>query len=428
MKTKNALVLANIGVLPLMTAFGGLNGDLLQYYASGYFAFSEAQVGLAIGLLVLTIPFQLVSTKFVSRWGCRKILLFGFGLRFLLIPLLLLVPGVLAMNVAMGEWLFYAIVFTVHLTHVCTFGVAWQPLVRSVTVPQERGAFFGKMRFMFHGYNFLFFGFIGVIIGKSISDADFFIIVLLLMAYCAFAFFMLFRIHEPTLGITNRVQAIGIFTSLKVLLKNPVYRALISINILRLPSSLPMFVVYLTLVIGLPASQIALIVALRAIGMMVGFIVWGWVIQTYGFAKAIQWSLTLLSATGGLWFLFALTPDQGYSASQSIMLIFLLIAALTAFLHCGLGLSLVTAVHNISKDDNAVVTLTLFDVVDMGLESVAVALAGIYIYTFFDTRTRAHTDIFFDPYMTLCLIGAVLCVISAAVGSRHLRPPQQRAN
>lgn len=420
MKKTNALMLANIGVMPLMTAFGGLNGDLLQYYASGYFAFSEEQIGLAIGLLVLTIPFQLISTKFVGRWGCRKILLFGYGLRFLLIPMLLLVPAALAMNLVVGELLFYAIVFVVHLTHVCTFGVAWQPLVRSATAPEERGAFFGKMRFMFNGYNLLFFWFLGVVVGKSISDADFLIIVFLLMIYCAFAFLMLFHMSEPGLGMTRRaqsgLQSGGILKNLQYILKKPLYRTLLSINVLRLPSSLPMFIVYLW-AIGLSANQIAFVVAVKAIGMMTGFLVWGRVIQHYGFTKGVQWSLILLSVTGGLWFLFVLTPD---STGQIVLFIFSLIAALTAFLHCGLGLSLVTAVHNNCGDDNVVVVLTLFDVIDMGLESVMAAFTGFYIYTFFGDNGSSHMNILFDPYMTFCLLGAVLCAISAAIGYRRL--------
>lgn len=161
--------------------------------------------------------------------------------------------------------------------------------------------------------------------------------------------------------------------------------------------------------------------------MMVGFIAWGRVIQVYGFARAVQWPLIFLLVTGGLWFLFALPSDQGYAVNESTVFIFLLIAALTAFLHSGLGLGLVTAVHNISEDDNAVVILTLFDVIDMGLESVMATLAGIYIYTFFDASISSHADIFFDPYMTLCLIGAVLCVISTGIGYRHLNSHQQHS-
>ncbi len=415
MKTKNALIVANIGILPLMTAFGGLNGDLLQYYASGYFALTEVEIGFAIGLLVFTIPLQFASTQFVRQWGARRVLLAGYGIRFCLIPLLLIVPILLAQHRMLGLMLFFALIFSVHLVHVTTFGVAWQPLVRSATEPSERGEYFGRMRFLFNGFNLVFFAVLGLAVGEAISPSVFSVIVVFLMAYCGFAFWIVWRQEGLDTGGVPQPRFREIFSQSKLLWQNSTYRALITVGVLRLPSSLPLFVVYLAIMVGLSASEISGILICRAAGMMVGFIAWGRAIRRFGHARALTGPLLLLTGIGSLWLLFSVFDSKSYSIA-----LFGVIAMATAFAHAGLGLGIVTAVHNTARDENAVVVLTLFDIVDMGLESMMAALVGIYIHATFVAPGVESTRILFDPYMLFCLGGAVLSGLAAIIVKRTL--------
>lgn len=415
MKNKDALILANIGILPLMTAFGGLNGDLLQYYASGYFKLTEVEIGFAIGLLVLTAPLQFASTQFVRQWGAKRVLLAGYGIRFFLIPLLLIVPILLAQNRTLGLMLFYALVFSVHLVHVTTFGVAWQPMVRSATEPRERGEYFGHMRFLFHSFNLVFFAVLGLAVGDAISRSVFSVIVLFLMAYCAFAFGIIWRREGLDTGGVPQPRFREIFSQAKLLWRHSTYRALITAGVLRLPSSLPLFVVYLTIVVGLSPGEISGILIFRAAGMMAGFVVWGRAIRRFDYTVAVIGPLILLTVAGSLWFLFSILDYKPF-----IIALFGVIAMVTAFAHAGLGLGIVVAVHNTARDENAVVVLTLFDIVDMGLESMTAALVGIFIHATFVASGGESTKILFDPYMLFCLGGAVLAGVAAIIAKRFL--------
>lgn len=337
MKNKNALILANIGILPLMTAFGGLNADLLQYYASGYFKLTEVEIGFAIGLLALTAPLQFASTQFVRQWGAKRVLLAGYGIRFFLIPLLLIVPILLAQNRTLGLMLFYALVFSVHLVHVTTFGVAWQPMVRSATEPSERGEYFGRMRFLFHSFNLLFFAVLGLAVSDAIGPSVFSFIVMFLMAYCAVAFWILWRQKGLDTGGVPQPRFREIFTQTKLLWHDSTYRALITVGVLRLPSSLPLFVVYLTIIVGLSPTEISGILICRAAGMMAGFIAWGRAIRRFGYTVAVVGPLILLTGTGSLWFLFSVFDYKPF-----MIALFGAIAVFTAFAHAGLGLGIVT--------------------------------------------------------------------------------------
>ena len=415
MRPKNALIIANIGVLPLMTAFGGLNGDLLQYYASGYFNLTETEIGVAIGLLSFTIPLQFLSTQFVRQWGARWVLLAGYSIRFCLVPLLLVIPALLAQNRIFGLTLFYALVFTVHLVHVTTFGVAWQPIIRSVTKSSERGGYFGRMRFLFNGFNLVFFTVLGLVVGEAISPTVFLSIVLLLMAYCMFAFWIVWRQEGLDAGVVAQPRFREIFSQTKLLWHNLTYRALITISVLRLPSSLPLFITYLALIVGLSAKEISLIIICRAAGMMAGFIVWGKVIRRFGYTKAIVGPLVLLTGISGLWLLFSI-----FNHNPLIIMFLGIIAMVTAFSHAGLGLGMVTAVHNTAQDENAVVVLTSFDILDMGLESVMAALMGFYIHATFITLNDESTQYFFDPYIYFCLGGAILSGLAIIIANRTL--------
>ncbi len=190
---------------------------------------------------------------------------------------------------------------------------------------------------------------------------------------------------------------------------------LITAGVLRLPSSLPLFVVYLTIIVGLSPSEISGILIFRAAGMMAGFIAWGRAIRRFGYTVAVIGPLVLLTGSGSLWFLFSVFDDKPF-----IIALFGVIAMLTAFAHAGLGLGIVTAVHNTAQDENAVVVLTLFDIVDMGLESMTAALVGIYIHATFIASGGESTNILFDPYMLFCLAGAVLAGVAAMMVKRIL--------
>lgn len=140
-------ILANSGFLLLSFAVGGAGGSLLQVWGLEVLRMSPRQVGIAMGGMALSVPFQLMAIGWVNRVGRKRAMRLGF---------LGLLPG-LALLELVNLWpssnldarfiVFIIAVVGVEICISCSWGSAWLAWVREFTSDADRGRFLATMRF-----------------------------------------------------------------------------------------------------------------------------------------------------------------------------------------------------------------------------------------------------------------------------------------
>lgn len=246
-----------------MTHFGGADASLLQLYATSILELKENEIGMIIGLPALFIPLQLVGIYLVKHWGNKQTLMVGFALLFCLMPLMLMIPTVHRQNATLGLVFLSTTIISMYIVHGATKGVAFQPMIRESTLPDERGWFIAKLRLFVNGFNFIFFAVLSITLGTQIEIQDYAWIVLVLMIYCAFASGAIYFVKTPVDKPISFLERHHFLHEIYELLTNNQYRLIMAIMLLGLLTSLPLFVTYLSHGLQLDVNHISQLITLN---------------------------------------------------------------------------------------------------------------------------------------------------------------------
>jgi len=413
------LIASNIAIIPLLTSFGGADASILQLYATNILSLKENEIGIVIGLPALVLPLQLLGIYLVKRWGSKRVLMIGFALLFCLMPLMLIIPTVHKQNATLGFVFLCTTIVCMHFVHNVTNGVAFQPMIRESTRPDERGWFFTKMRLFVNGFNLIFFATLYMTLGTQIEIQDYAWIILVLMIYCAFGGSIIYLFKSPVDENFSALSGHHFWHEIPKPFANNQYRLLMTIFILGSLSSLPLFVTYLSLGLQLDVSQISQLITLNIGGTLIGLFVWGLLIDRLGFMRVLYDILLLLVVISPLW-LFV-QPMALPSWSQLSLIVLGLIAVFTGFLQSGFKMALLVGVHNTVTKQTAVVALTFFNTGGMILNSLLAISVGFYLSYTLETGTIIFGAVSIDSYQMICLLGAFLCLVSAML-CRHAQP------
>jgi len=411
------LIASNIAIIPLLTSFGGADASILQLYATNILSLKENEIGIVIGLPSLFIPLQLLGIYLVKRWGSKQTLRVGFALLFCLLPLMLIIPTVHKQNATLGFTLLCSTIISLHIVFNATYGVAFQPMLRESTLPNERGWFLAKMRLVVNGFNLTFFATLSMTLGAQIEIQDYAWIILVLMIYCAFGGSIIYLFKSPVDEHFSALSEHHFWHEIHESFANNQYRLLMTILILGSLSSLPLFVTYLSFGLQLDVSQISQLITLNIGGTLIGLFVWGRLIDRLGFMRVLYDILLLLVVISPLW-LFV-QPMALPSWSQLSLIVLGLIAVFTGFLQSGFKMALLVGVHNTVTKQTAVVALTFFNTGGMILNSLLAISVGFYLSYTLETGTIIFGAVSIDSYQMICLIGAFLCLVSAMLCRRR---------
>ena len=140
-------LVANAGFVLLCVAVGGLSADLLQIWALEVLELTPRQLGIAFGLMALSIPFQLRAIQWVNNVGQRRAMSLGYsGIALGLVALLCV--GLLDQSGSRtaSAGLFYVAVLWIEICISCSWGNAWLSWVGAFTTPASRPNFIRRMR------------------------------------------------------------------------------------------------------------------------------------------------------------------------------------------------------------------------------------------------------------------------------------------
>nr|VFJ63810.1 MAG: hypothetical protein BECKFW1821A_GA0114235_11575 [Candidatus Kentron sp. FW] len=411
-KNQKLLFTGNLGVLLLISVWGGGDASLFQFYSTDILHLNEKEIGFAIGLLSLAVPIQLIGIGFVKRWGAKLISMASFALPFFLLPMILFVPVVQAQNERLGFVFLCAAIFLMNGIYIASKGVSWQPLIHESTKPHERGRFFAKMRLLLNSVSLVFFGTLSTTVGERISFENYVFVIIFLMGYCVFGFVSISRITSLGPSTFSSPEISNFYTDAKKTFANKNFNVLIIIRFLGILSSLPLFLTYLALGIHLDADRISQLIVIGIIGRIVGFSVWGGLIDRLGFKRVLYGILLMFVCVWPLWLL--VQPQAHSQGAQEIIFIALAaIAFLSSFLSSGFQLCLSVGAHNTIADAVTIVALTLYNMIDTFSKGIVIALLGFYLNLTLNTQFISVISFKIDSYQFMCFIGAVFCLIAA---------------
>ena len=233
--------------------------------------FSTAIAGIAFTFL--SIP----AAALVNRLGLRlsySVAIYAQTAMFLLI----------AAAPYAGSWASAVVLmaFTVFCILRTFYAATWFPVVDSFLRQDERGSFFGRMRFVYMIFNmFLIFG-VGYLMGEKPP-------IWLLQIYFAVAGLGLlgrkYFLDKLPLNVDLKSSKIEILPALKISLSNTslvgfsFYYGFLNMAAL---SAFPLVVIYMKIFLGYGASTIMIITAIGILGQIIGFSLVGKLLNKFG--------------------------------------------------------------------------------------------------------------------------------------------------
>ena len=233
--------------------------------------FSTAISGLAFA--VLSIP----SAGLVDRWGLRKSYSWAIYAQALMLFIIAAAPwtGRFAVSAVIGAFTIFCILRTF-------YAATWFPIVDNFLKADERGPFFGTMRFVYMNFNmFLIFG-VGYLMGDEPP-------LLIIQSYFAIAALGLlgrkFFLDKLPMSTDRKTRKIEILPALKISIRN---NALVCFSIyygflnMAALAAMPLAVIYMKNFLHLSSSTIMLITATGILGQIIGFSLIGRLTQKLG--------------------------------------------------------------------------------------------------------------------------------------------------
>jgi Sugar (and other) transporter len=358
-------LLVNSGMVTLSIATGGLTADLLQIYAYQVLRLHADEIGIALGLLVLSNPVELASIRLVRAIGKRRLMQLGYAVAGIgLIPFALL-PEIPTAHQRLVYPLFIVTLLVMETAIASSWGVAWHPWMQELTRPEERGRFLGRMRFTTQAFNIVVTLLFGLFVGATVTAHDYDVLLSGLAVYLGVALWQVSLIPEAPLqtsmGRVEDSRLRDIIRETRSLLSSRPLRPLLVIFTLDVLALTPLTATYAVADLKYPAGSLALIIATRSAVVTLSMLFWGRTIDRIGSLRVMQWTMASLGGLNLLWLFVTPVVAASPNVRQITTLSVLMIGS--GLLSSGFAIASLATWYGATKGRSAVTVFTVRDVV-----------------------------------------------------------------
>jgi len=357
-----------------------LLGMIMQLFANDVLGFSARQIAVIMALIPLTALARLPLLGAIDRLGLLRTALVSIGARFVIILALILIP---ARMMTFPVFLILVTVFAA--TSRVGMGACWQPLMRNITTNEDRGRFFGRMRFFYTTITAIAVCVIPVLIGTSITEAQYKILLIIAAAGVLNQFYWARKIPEPERA--NDARAPGTQESIhkrlwRVLRTSPLMRRPLLVRMLAIFFQVPIYVVYLKKMINMPSNLVSVYIAMVALGGAASLLLWGKLADTIGFKPMLTGILILYMLVVPLQLLIVpLPPESAHTvrleAAQAVGLGALLFYGFaTGALVAGIGIAATSILHYYVRREHSLEAMNLWSFIFFVLTSLFAFFSG----------------------------------------------------
>lgn len=376
-------ILANLPVITISYATGGLNGDLLQAYALGALGITPAVLGLTYGLMLLSIPIQFGAVAIVERVGFRRTMVVGYSALLVLMVMLAFVSWAPDPTAA-----FVVVVVLIEVVVSATWGLAWHPWMQQVVARPARPQYLAMAQSTAQGFNIAMLAVFALLAGATASVVEYQAFLGLLAVFVILSICACYLLPETIVSTYADDHRPGVLTSVaagyrrvwagvQAVRASIQMRRLIFVYLIDVFLATPLLTGYAVVVLGMPAALVAFSIGARSLcGVVLGPL-WGRFLKRYGFQRAVMLSLAAACATKLLWLLLPADPGQG--ASTMTQAIFVVLVLVGAALGIGYGLSVQFLWYELAPASDAVALFTLKDVLESGKAQLGTAIAGVLV-------------------------------------------------
>ncbi|GAA4624348.1 hypothetical protein GCM10023113_13020 [Cellulomonas oligotrophica] len=422
-------VLANIPVITISYATGGLNGDLLQAYAVGALGITPAVLGLTYGLMLVSIPVQFGAVAIVERVGFRRTMVVGYSALLVLMVVLALVSRAPDPTGA-----FVVTVVLIEVVVSASWGLAWHPWMQQVVPRSERPRYLARAQSTAQGFNIAMLAAFAALAGATASVVEYQAFLGLLAVFVVLSICACRLLPEPV--VSRRAEEIrpGVLTSVvagyrrvwagveSVRASVPMRRLLL-VYVIDVLLATPLLTGYAVVVLGMPAALVAFSIGARSLSGVVLGPLWGRFLERHGVRRTVTLSLSAACVAKVLWLLLPADPGQG--ASTTTQVVFVVLTLVGAALGIGYGLSMQLLWYELAPVSDAVALFTLKDVLESGKAQLGTAVAGVLVSAA-AAWTFSAGSVSVDAYKIAVLCGIPVAVVVIRIVSRIDVPGHSR--
>ncbi len=421
-------IVANLPVITISYATGGLNGDLMQAFAVDAVGISPAVLGLTYGLMLLSVPVQFGSIAIVERVGFRRTMIVGYCALLGLMAVLAMAPG--AWNPTL---VFVVAVVLIEVVVSSSWGLAWHPWMQQVIPRPQRPRYLANAQASAQGFNLVMLATFAAIAGSVVSGAEYQAFLTILGVFVLVSIVAFRRLPEvagpPAEADGARPGGFGasvaagyrrLWAGVRAARALPNMRRLLFAYVIDIFMATPLLAGYALVVVGVPASLLAVAIGARSLcGVLLGPF-WGRLLTRWGFRRTVAVSVLAGAAAKLLW-LF-LPADTGHGASAGTQVTFVVVALAGAALGVGYGLAMQFLWYELTPESESVALFTLKDVLESAKAQLGMAVAGVLV-TAATASTLSVGVVSVDPYK-LAVLGGIPVAVVVLRTLRRIETPE----
>lgn len=426
-RTVRLAIIANLPVITISYATGGLNGDLLQAYALGALGITPAVLGLTYGLMLVSIPVQFGAIAIVERVGFRRTMVVGYSALLVLMTLLAFVSR--APNPTLA---FVVTVVLIEVVVSASWGLAWHPWMQQIVPRPERPRYLAAAQSTAQGFNIAMLAVFAALAGAAVSVLEYQVFLGLLAVFVILSICACRLLPEFEGGAGEDDRRPGVLRSVasgyrrlwagvEAVRARPHMRRLVLVYVIDVFLATPLLTGYAVAVVGIPVALVAFSIGARSLCGVVLSPLWGRFLKRHGFHRSVVVSLSAVCVTKLLWLLLPADPGQGASSATQVVFVVLTLAG--AALGIGYGLSMQFLWYELAPESDAVAVFTLKDVLESGKAQLGTAIAGVLVSTA-TAWTLSVGIVSVDAYKIAVLCGIPVAIaIVRIVGRIHVTEP-----
>lgn len=386
-----------------------LTGDIMVLFLTDVLLFKTIDITFILSLIPLISIIRLPLIIFTRVKNYTKIIRISVIVKMIFVILLLLVP----LNL-LGFYRYSVLIIIYQIAVEFGVGICWQPLMREITTTNDRGRFFGKMRFVFMTLNSLYVFFISVFIGETLNEIQYKFLLFVCFAGLCIQYYAISKlgnikgmVRQAYLGNKRSIKD-QLFDNKKIL------RALL-LDIIFLCAGVTLNIVYLKSVLMYSSKIVSIYITVFNISstLLLPFI--GRLLDR-NYKKGITYICLVY-----VFYLIILLNLPFSNRQTSIILIpTILYAIISGIISSGVYLLMTILQHGlISKNEDSFVVLNIYQMI-------------IYISTFVVTNVMGHIITYsenvkftigiftMDPFKIATTVIVICCIIIVKITSKNI--------
>ncbi len=431
-------MVANMSIVALSYATGGLSADLVQIFAVQVLLLSPRSVGLALGALILSLPFQLLAPNLARRFGHRTLMRAGYGTVLVLLVALGLLPALKPHGTAVVLIAFTLVIVLIEIAISASWGVAWHPWMRTITTAAQRPRFIARMQLTAQLLNLIMLTGFGLLAGAVVSAGDYRVLLAALGGCLVISIVLMGRIPDvagprspssppsspdpanpsgPDSADRGRLSALAplraAFTEIR---GDRRLRALHLMALLDTLVMIPLLPAYAILYLGIPAGFVAVVVAVRSLAGALSGILWARVVRRYGQPAVIAAAMAAAAVLRLGWLAIPQAPIGRAGLSAQAVLLTLVVAG--GVIGTGYGNATLSSWYDAASDDRSTGIFTIRDILLSTKGQLAMAGCGLLLAGLAGSRPIAGTGSYADGFKLLILLGGVAALAIVGLARR----------